>query len=81
MQPLHPELLGPLRGEELRREARQAALANLVPLTEGASRLSALALWLGGVLIAAGCRIDAAGRRRARGGRLLIMPTPCGQKP
>ena len=80
MIPVHSELLAPLREEELRREARREALADLVPRAQHPSRLSTLALWLGGFLIDAGCRIDAAGRRHVPGGRLLMAPAPCGQQ-
>lgn len=76
---MHSELLAPLRDDELRREAQRAALADLVPRAQRPSRLSTVALWLGGFLIDAGCRIDAAGRRHAPGGTMTFLPAPCGQ--
>jgi hypothetical protein len=77
MDRAHTELLGPLKSEELRREARHAALADLVPHAARPNRASMLAIWLGRLLIETGCRIDAAGRRHAPGGPLAFLPSPC----
>jgi hypothetical protein len=76
MDRAHTELLAPLKREELRQEARRAALADLASSSRGPNQVSALAVWLGGLLIQAGCRLEAAGRRRAASMSLVLLPAP-----
>lgn len=57
-------------------EARRAALADLVPAVPSAA--DRLALALGGLFIRLGCRLDAAGRRRALAVPRTLWPAACG---
>jgi hypothetical protein len=77
MDRAHMELLAPLILAERWEEARRAALADLAPRHPGPDRASMLALWLGSLLIDAGCRLDAAGRRQTATMQFALLPSPC----
>lgn len=70
------ELLPPLIVADRLAEARREALADLAPPAPNAG--DKLALLLGNLLIRIGCRLDAAGRRRAAAIPLTLLPSPCG---
>jgi hypothetical protein len=63
MDRVRTELLPPLHIAELQREARREALAELACPT--IRLMPMLATRIGGVLIRAGCRLEAAGQRRS----------------
>jgi hypothetical protein len=77
MDRTHTELLAPLRGVELREEARRAALADLAASDPG--RIDHVLACLGGLLIRIGSRLEAAERQRAARRSLVLTPAHRGR--